>query len=112
MKGQIVVITVYAVILFIGGLMGYLKAGSLVSLVMGTTCALLALAFAAAVWKGFTWGRWAALGLAAFLFLFFGYRYLGAQSFFPGGFMALISLLASALLVWGRSICCSCPSRK
>jgi uncharacterized membrane protein (UPF0136 family) len=110
-KAQVILIVLYGLLLLIGGLMGYLKAASTVSLVMGVVSALLAFIFAGALWKGFAWGRWGALALAVALIGVFTYRYLGSYKFFPPGFMALVSLVVAVLLFWGKEICRACFRR-
>ena len=84
----------YAFLLLIGGAIGYLKAGSNMSLFMGTISALV---FAVlGLQKGRT-ADYATLGLAGLMTIFFSYRFYVTQNFFPSGIIILASL---ALFLW------------
>lgn len=96
--GQIT-LGVYAILLAIGGFIGYAKAGSRPSLIAGTASAVLALialglSMTLDVRAGFLVGA----GLAMFLLLFFGSRFARSRKFMPGGLMTLVSLAVVVLL--------------
>jgi uncharacterized membrane protein (UPF0136 family) len=94
--GQLCLIT-YAVLLLIGGIVGYTKAESKVSLVMGIGSGVLA---ALAYWLtrsnptlGFSVGTVLALALTVVFIL----RYRKTGSFMPAGMMMGISILAALI---------------
>ena len=84
-------------VLLTGGLVGYFKAGSWVSLL--TSCLIAAvLAFAAWGFFGATTSRSVARFIVGCLFCLFGYRWWVTGKFMPGGLTALIALATSGLL--------------
>jgi uncharacterized membrane protein (UPF0136 family) len=95
-----VTLGIYGVLLAVGGLIGYFKAGSRPSLIAGTLSAVAAFA---ALWL--TIGR-SQLGpplaslLSIVLFILFGYRYaVKTGKFMPSGLLAVISLIVLALMI-------------
>lgn len=86
---------VYAVLVGVGGVIGYRKANSLPSLVMGSVSCLLLAAAGYGLSLGKAWGEPLALVLAFALLVFFTLRYLKSspRAFMPGGLMAILSLL-------------------
>jgi uncharacterized membrane protein (UPF0136 family) len=96
--GQIT-LSVYAVLLGIGGLMGYLKAGSRPSLIAGSISALVALG---AVGLSAVYPRLGVplgLLLSITLFVMFGYRYaVKTRKFMPSGLLAIASLIVLAVM--------------
>jgi uncharacterized membrane protein (UPF0136 family) len=98
MVGQ-VALGIYAVLLAVGGLMGYLKANSRASLIAGSVsavCALLALGLSAGNNRlGVPLG----LILSITLFILFGYRYaVKTRKFMPSGLLAVVSLIVLAVM--------------
>lgn len=83
--------TIYALILIAGGFMGYIKAGSEISLIAGTFCGLTIL------WTGITTVtsiRFAYLyiiSVSLLLALSFSVRLAVSDSFFPTGLMLILS---------------------
>ena len=91
-----VVTAVYGGLVLLGGLMGWLKARSKPSLIMGGIFGIVLLA----IGLGGVWGTfqpWVAVGLAAFLLVFFGIRYLRKKKFMPAGMLAIMSLVVLAI---------------
>jgi uncharacterized membrane protein (UPF0136 family) len=88
------ILAVYLVLLVAGGLMGYLKAGSKVSLVT-------ALGFAAALalcgYGPVPHGPKLVAMLQAVLLAVFGVRYLKTRKFMPAGLMVLVTAAALVL---------------
>lgn len=74
--------------------MGYVKAGSLPSLFMGTLGAIALQVCLIGIWKKRAFGGVGALFLSWVFTLFFLYRFSIAWKFMPGGLMALLSLTA------------------
>ncbi|AGA25114.1 TMEM14 family protein [Singulisphaera acidiphila] len=97
-----VTLGIYAILLAVGGIMGFVKARSRPSLIAGLVSAVAALVALALSVQGNVWGRPLGLLLAVFLFVFFGYRYaLRAKVFMPNGLMAVVSLVVvMILIVW------------
>ncbi|MFS8562956.1 MAG: TMEM14 family protein [Rhabdochlamydiaceae bacterium] len=84
------IILVYALAIFGGGIFGFLKAGSLISLMAGLTFGLaLFIAF-----LGFRrkWGPYLALIVTFILDAFFTQKYLKTLQLIPTGMLSLLSL--------------------
>ncbi|MBI3418284.1 MAG: TMEM14 family protein [Verrucomicrobia bacterium] len=87
------VLWIYIVFLFAGGLVGFLKAGSKMSLIMASVfAALLALCALHIVAI-----PWLADGLLAFLLVFFGMRFAKGKKFMPNGLMTALTIAALLL---------------
>jgi uncharacterized membrane protein (UPF0136 family) len=92
---------IYAVLLGIGGLIGYLKAGSRSSLIAGSISALVALAAVALSLADKNRNMGIALGLilSISLFILFTYRYAAkTRKFMPSGLLAVVSLIVLAVM--------------
>jgi len=95
-----VTLGIYAFLLAVGGLMGFIKARSRPSLIAGTISAIAAVVALVLSVQGNTWGRPLGLALSGFLFVFFGYRYaLRGKIFMPSGLMAVVSLVVLMILM-------------
>ena len=90
------IVALYAALVILGGAIGFVKAKSLPSLVMGEISGLALVAAAYALGNGLPWGLPLAIVLSAFLLTFFSLRFLRTRAFMPGGLMAILSLLALA----------------
>ena len=95
-----VTLGIYAALLAVGGIMGFVKARSRASLIAGlvsATAALVALVLARLRYAlGFPLG----MALAIVLFLFFGYRFaLRGRKFMPTGLLAVLSLVVLAIMI-------------
>jgi uncharacterized membrane protein (UPF0136 family) len=95
-----VTLAIYRVLLAVGGLIGFFKAGSRPSLIAGLLSAVAA--FAA---LGLSIGR-SQLGpplgllLSIVLFVLFGYRYaIKTGKFMPSGLLAVVSLIVLAVMI-------------
>ena len=88
------ILPVYIVLLLVGGLMGYLKAGSKVSLI---TSAVFAVALAIAGYASVPYGPQVVLALLLILLVVFGLRLSKTRKFMPAGLM--VALTAVALLL-------------
>ena len=91
-----IIVYVYAALVMLGGLFGFLKAKSLPSLIMGEIGGLALIAAGVALGHGLAWGPPLALVLSAGLLVFFSLRYVRTRAFMPGGLMAILSLLTLA----------------
>ena len=93
------ILWIYIVLLLIGGLIGFLKAKSKVSLIMSLAFAII-LGFVA--WDhpepvfSVEWS-W---GILSFLALIFLLRLLKTRKFMPSGMMLLVTLITIVAMVW------------
>jgi uncharacterized membrane protein (UPF0136 family) len=93
-------LAIYALLLAVGGIMGFVKARSRPSLIAGIVSALAAVAALGLSVLGNPLGRPLGLLLAIVLFVFFGYRFaLRGRVFMPSGLMAVVSLVVVMVLV-------------
>ena len=95
------VIAIYGALVFVGALIGFIKANSLPSLIMGGISALLLFITSFGLLHGHTWANTAAFALPLLLTLFFLYRFSQSYAFMPAGLMVLLGI-ATLILVWLR----------
>ena len=100
-----IVISVYACLVLIGGVIGFVTTHSLASIIASSIFGVLLLASAYFLSKGHSWAKYVAVGLSFSLLCFFTYRYFLAYKFFPGGAM---SILSAGLLIY---LLCPCSCR-
>ncbi len=81
----------YALFVLIGGLIGYLKAGSYPSLMMGAVFSILLFFCSFAIFKKSVLGHVLTLILSSFLLVFFGFRFFQKPAFMPAGLMVILS---------------------
>jgi uncharacterized membrane protein (UPF0136 family) len=99
--GQIA-LGVYAVLLAVGGVIGYTKAGSRPSLIAGLGSAAAAILALLLSLQNPSWGMGFGALVSTLLAIFFGYRFaVKTRKFMPAGLLAVVSVvvLAVALLV-------------
>jgi len=97
--GQIA-LGVYAVLLAVGGVIGYTKAGSRPSLIAGLGSALAAILALLLSFKDATWGMGLGALIAILLAVFFGYRCaVKTRKFMPAGLLAVVSLIVLAMTI-------------
>lgn len=102
MKKAAAVLWIYALLLLIGGLIGYLKAGSLISLGMSSFFGIFITISAFFVWsKNSQRAFYIAASLLICLLAFFAYRFIVTHQIMPAGFMAL---LTAATLYYIRTL--------
>lgn len=97
------IVLIYALIVFLGGIFGYVKAESVPSLVMGVIFAVILSTSAFALLNEKWIGMRAAIAATALLAAFFIYRFILTFKFMPPGLMALLSIAVLAFLLLKRS---------
>jgi uncharacterized membrane protein (UPF0136 family) len=96
--GQIT-LAIYGVLLAVGGLVGYLKAGSRPSLIAGSLSAVAAFGALALSVANNRLGVPLGLLLSIALFVLFGYRYaVKTRKFMPSGLLAIASMVVLAVM--------------
>lgn len=97
-----IITSIYAILLFVGGSIGYYKAHSLPSLAMGSIFAILLGVSAWGMYKKCNYSYYSALILSALLTAFFAFRFATTYKFFPPGMMCLVSLGVLVTLLFNR----------
>ena len=92
MKITATIVGVYALIILIGGLIGYMKAASMASLVCGLAFSIILFLCAYAISRGKLAAQYVALGVTFVLDGFFTHRFAKTLHFIPSGLMSLLSL--------------------
>lgn len=82
----------YAFFVLIGGIIGYIKAQSIPSLMMGSIFSALLFICAYAIYKKSVLGHVITMILTSFLLVFFGFRFFQKLNFMPAGLMVILSL--------------------
>src|ERR1051325_4498904 len=89
------ILWIYIVLLVIGGLIGFLKAKSKISLITSVAFAIvLAICALDILPIEVSWG------ILSFLALFFLIRFLKNRKFMPGGMMTLLTVATIIAVVW------------
>jgi uncharacterized membrane protein (UPF0136 family) len=92
------VLWVYIALLIVGGLMGFIKGKSRISLVSSLIFAVVL----ALVALGTITSKYVALGIVAFLLVFFGARFMRSKKVMPAGMMTVVSLVVLILLLTAK----------
>lgn len=95
-------ITIYALLLIIGGIIGFVKAGSLVSLILGVGAGLVLGYCAWAYKQGKGLHCMLVLGLTSALTLFFAWRFLQSYKIFPPAIMVVLGLVVLGVMFKNR----------
>lgn len=94
-------ILIYGLVVLLGGVMGYVKAKSQVSLLSGVGSGIALLV----AWFVCRQNPWVGLGLATLLglvlFIVFVIRFFKTRAFMPAGLMMLFSLAATVVFLLG-----------
>jgi uncharacterized membrane protein (UPF0136 family) len=90
---------IYGILAAAGGVLGYLKARSQMSLISGLVSGLLLIGSGVAHQQGASWGQRIAIGITVALLLVFGMRFYKTGKFMPAGLMVLAGLLTLVGLI-------------
>ena len=91
MKEKAALIGCYTFLVFIGGMIGYLSANSLPSLIASSIFGIILSICTTLIWRGNLKAYYVATFVIAFLSIFFTYRFLLTYKIAPAGVMAFIS---------------------
>ncbi len=97
-----IVLAIYGALVLVGGVIGFKKAGSLPSLLMGAISGLLLLVTSYGLHQGQSWAHTAAFALPLVLTLFFLYRFSLSYAFMPAGLMVLLGIATLLFLYFKR----------
>ncbi|HEV8050918.1 MAG TPA: TMEM14 family protein [Parachlamydiaceae bacterium] len=97
------IVLTYALLVFLGGIFGYVKAESTASLIMGVAFAVALSSSAFAMFNEKNIGFIIASISTALLAAFFIYRFALTYSFMPAGMMSVLSLAVLAVLYSRRA---------
>lgn len=96
-------VLVYGVLVALGGIMGYAKAGSTASLAAGLVAGIVLVGAGMAMSRGFAQaGWWVSLVVATLLLLRFGSAAMKSFKMMPGGLMIIMSAVVIVVLLAGR----------
>jgi uncharacterized membrane protein (UPF0136 family) len=98
MSFPVLLLYIYGVLLILGGLMGYIKAKSVPSLVAGGVCGVIALLLG----YYYTWhfAPHAAFLLALLLIVMMGRRYLNSRKIMPAGLIVVLSIIVAIVQIY------------
>lgn len=102
MKFIAALIAIYGILVVLGGLVGYLKAESLPSLIMGSTSGALLFASGLGLYRSSILAFFTALSVSFILAGFFCFRYYVTHQMMPAGTMAIISGVMVILLLTAK----------
>src|SRR5262245_22734159 len=97
-------VLIYGILVAVGGVMGYVKANSMASLIAGGISGIALVGSAVAMMRGaYTTGWWISLIVALLLLGRFGSAALsGGFKLMPGGLVIILSLIVIAALLTNR----------
>ncbi len=95
----IIVALAYGIFAIIGGIFGYAKAGSNVSLFSGIISGLLLIFAAVMQLQGANWGLTLAAIVTAILLIVFAFRLAKTRKFMPAGLMILLGMLTLGVMI-------------
>ena len=99
MKTSAMIVFVYGLLVLVGGVMGYVKAKSLPSLISGILFGVLLLISGVGIQEGAKLSFAIALALTVVLMLIMGLRFVKSKKFMPAGLITLLSAITALLLM-------------
>ncbi len=98
-----ILLVVYGSLVELGGIMGFVKAGSKPSLIAGIACGGALTVSGVLVWLGAAFGAYIGFAITLVLCFIFGQRAAKTKAMVPSGIMLVSSIavaLALALIIW------------
>ncbi len=92
------IVFLYALLILMGGFIGYFRSASKASLISGLIFGSMLLTSSGLMFQRKTIGAWASLTLAIMLEVFFTWRFAKTLHFLPSGLLSLISLAVIILV--------------
>lgn len=89
---------VFAFFLLIGGIIGFVKAGSIISLVASVLSSLVMILSGIGMLKNKALGTYSALIASVILMVVFGFRFANSGRFMPGGLVLTASVILAFLV--------------
>lgn len=102
MKISAWIVLMYALIILVGGMIGFKQAHSYPSLIAGLTASCLLFICGGAMLRGSNLAFSLAMAITLALTLFFAYRYTLTHKFMPAGIMSLVSALTLVIVLAQR----------
>ncbi|MCP5491834.1 MAG: TMEM14 family protein [Chlamydiales bacterium] len=100
MRTSATILFLFGLTLILGGFMGWARAASYISLVMGCGLGITLVACGWIMLKGKAWALYTAMLITTGIAALFAYRFFKTQQMMPAGMILVMSLLTlSALLV-------------
>lgn len=93
------VILIYSILVFAGGVMGFIMKNSLPSLLGGGIFGLTLVLMSVMTFTLRKWGLYVSFALILLLDAFFSYRFVLSYKFFPSGLMLAVSTLTLVILM-------------
>lgn len=90
---------IYGVLSLVGGIIGYVQAGSLPSMISGAITGILLIIAGVGLVQGQAWGLWLAIAIAALLLTVFIFRLVKTKKFMPAGLMVIAGVATLITLV-------------
>ncbi len=91
-------VLLYGVLVILGGVIGFLKANSLVSLLMGVSFGIVVAVSGYFILQGKTRALYWAFGFSLILLAVFLLRYWQTHAMMPSGMMAILSFIVCVML--------------
>jgi len=97
------VVFIFAILIAVGGVMGYVRAGSTPSLIAGLIAGILLVGSVVAMNRGaYQLGWWIALVVTILLLVRFGMAAMKEFKMMPGGLVIIMGLIVLAVLITQR----------
>jgi len=97
--GFYLIVLVYGLLVLAGGIMGYVKAKSLPSIIMGIIFGVFIIWSSTIMYKGDPLGTYLSLAASLILAAFFAMRFRVTKKFMPAGLMIILSVISVITLL-------------
>lgn len=99
MTASVIAALSYGILTILGGIVGYVKSRSKVSLISGSCLGALVVGGALSFWQGQSWGLNLATAVTALLVLVFAVRWWKTGKIMPAGLMVCLGAIAFAAII-------------